>query len=142
MREKFEFYTKIIGLVFFCFGALYALSTIPLFFQKAPDVTQLIPASAMKMFSQADIADMQSRADYLWKHALKMFFFFGIVPMALGVYLMTSNNLFVRFCYPARSLSTTIDSSKDISLHTNAKETDNIGEHTSENKYAPPGYFQ
>jgi hypothetical protein len=59
MREKFELHCKTVGLVAFCFGAFYVLTSIPLFFQKGPDIAKMFPESALTALVRSQIADMQ-----------------------------------------------------------------------------------
>ena len=141
MRDKFELACKIIGLIFFCIGAVYALSTIPMFFQKAPDVSQLYP-DLSQVLNQSEINDMQKSASYIWGYALRTIIFFGIIPMLLGFYLMKSNNLFVKLCYPFEKRNIPVMQTPDIQLDVKPKESQEKVEKPSENKYAPPGYFQ
>jgi hypothetical protein len=66
----------------------------------------------------------------------------GIVPIVMGWYLMRSNNLFMRFCYPTTPL-TNKDSGQDIGLNvSNKKEHNVVDKEDPDNKYAPPGYLQ
>ena len=79
---------------------------------------------------------------FKWQYALKMLILSGIVPIVMGWYLMRSNNLFVRFCYPA-TLPTNKDSGQDIDLNVSDKKEHNvIDEEDPDGKYAPPGYLQ
>lgn len=142
MKEKFELYCKVVGLIFFCVGFYYCLSSIPLFFQKAPDVTNILPQSFLKPLSNSDIAEIKASASYIWQYALKTLILSGIVPIVMGWYLMRSNNLFVRFCYPTTPL-TNKDSGQDIDLNvSNKKEHNVVDEEDPDSKYAPPGYLQ
>jgi hypothetical protein len=142
MKEKFELYCKVVGLIFFCIGFYYCLGSIPLFFQKAPDVTKFVPQSTLKMLSNTNIAEMKALASYVWQYALTMLILSGIVPIVMGWYLMRSNNVFVRFCYPTTP-PTNKDSSQDIDLNvSNNKEQSTTDGEDPDGKYAPPGYLQ
>ena len=142
MREKFELYCKVVGLIFFCVGIYCSLNSIPLFFQKAPDATKIFPQSTLKMLSNSDIAEMKAGVSYMWQYALKILILSGIVPILMGWYLMRSNNVFVRFCYPTTPL-TNKDSPQDIDLNVSNKKEHNVADKEDpESKYAPPGYSQ
>jgi hypothetical protein len=145
MRDRFELNCKTVGLVFFCIGAFYALTAIPLFLRKPADIKRMVPQSALRVFSEADIAELQAATSYTWKYALKTLLLSGIAPMLTGLYLMRSNNLFVRLCYPIRGGK----SAPSPGITTAVAEPDaapkaagNSDERKPESKYAPPGYFE
>ncbi len=141
MREKFELYCKAIGLVFFCLGVIAFLCAIVFFIFK-PDAVQMLPESARTLYGQSQIDELQDASSYILNRYLIVLMILGFIEIFLGAYLMSSNNLFVRFCYPMRNNDSNINSSGDIKLDSfevkNQKET----EGTSETKYAPPGYFK
>jgi hypothetical protein len=144
MRDRFELNCKTVGLVFLCIGAYYALTAVPLFFHKEPDVTEIFPRSMFQGLTQSDIADIRAASANLWKYALRTLVLTGIAPMLTGLYLMRSNNLFVRLCYPTRGANLT----PPPSISTTVAELDaapkagNADERKPESKYAPPGYFE
>jgi c-di-AMP phosphodiesterase-like protein len=140
MREKFELACKIIGLMFFCTSIFVLLAAIAFFIT----ITYIpeIPQSTMKLLTQSQITELQDMSNSMRNMYSLTITFFGIIEMLLGLYLMKSNNLFVKLCYPARSGSSNHDSFNDIKLDTKAEETHKHTKETSEKKYAPPGYFQ
>jgi hypothetical protein len=146
MREKFELHCKTVGLVFFCIGAYYVLTSIPLFFQKAPDVARMVPQSAsMPPLVRSQIAQMRAGMSYIWQYALQVLLISGMAPLLMGIYLMRSNNLFVRLCYPERTgpASTGPGVAKEIvGPGVSAKVSRNADDKKSGNPYAPPGYFE
>lgn len=145
MRDRFELNCRTVGLVFFCIGAYYALTAVPLFLQKPADIKRMVPQSALRVFSEADIAELQAATSYIWKYALKTLLLSGIAPMLAGLYLMRSNNLFVRLCYPAggAKLPSPPSISKPFAEPDGAPRTPgNADGKKPESKYAPPGYFE
>jgi hypothetical protein len=146
MREKFELHCKTVGLVAFCFGAFYVLTSIPLFFQKAPDVTRMVPQSAlMPPLVRSELAQMQAGMSYIWKHALQVLLISGIAPLLMGIYLMRSNNLFVRLCYPERSgqaAPISIVPNEAQAPDVSVKVPRNADDKKTGSRYAPPGYFE
>jgi hypothetical protein len=141
MREKFELACKIIGLVLFCSSIFVLLSGIAIFV-KLLDVTETIPQSSKALLTQSQIAELQNISSSMRIMYSTIVIFFGIMAMLLGIYLMKSNNLFVKLCYPARSKNVPEIPSEDIQVKINAKQPQKGPEVISENKYAPPGYFR
>lgn len=145
MRDQFELNCKTVGIVLLCVGAYYSLAAVPLFFQREPDVTRMIPRSMLRGFTQSQIAEFQAATSYNWKYALKTLLLSGIAPMLAGLYLMRSNNLFVRLCYPAGHDTSASRPSigKPVAESDAAQKTPgNADEKKLESKYAPPGYFE
>ena len=143
MREKFELHCKTIGLAIFCIGVYNSLSSVSLSLQKEPDVTKMIPQSVLKTLGRPDIADAQASASYMRKYTLKTILLAGIAPILMGVYLMRSNNLFVRLCYPTASGSPSSASSgigKPAELDVSPNARGSADDKKQSSRYAPPGY--
>jgi hypothetical protein len=66
----------------------------------------------------------------------------SVFEVIFGVYLMKSNNLFVKLCYPFENKNTPVIPPPDIQLDIKTKESQQESKKLSENKYAPPGYFK
>jgi hypothetical protein len=126
MREKFELSCKVVGVVFFCFGIVAFLCAIVFFIFKQ-DAVQSLPESARTLYSQSQINELQNASSYILNRYLIVLMILGFIEIFLGAYLMSSNNLFVRFCYPQRNNDSNINSSGDIKLDSfevkNQKET-------------------
>ncbi len=143
MREKFELHCKTVGLIIFCFGVYSSLSCIPLFLQKAPDVTKMIPQSALKTLARPDIAGLQAATSYTWKYALTTLVLSGIAPILIGVYLMRSNNLFVHLCYPTSTGSpppAASGANEAATLNISPNGRGGASDKEVRSRYAPPGY--
>lgn len=144
MREKFELCCKVVGLAVFCYGFYYSLSSIPLFFQGEPDVSKMYGEELLQKIHPGLVNQLKESMAYTWKYILKLLILHGIVPMLMGIYLMRSNNLFVRLCYPLAGSSPKSPQNDDKSTElTLSKETSKKrNEETSDSQFAPPGYFQ
>lgn len=111
---------------------------------RQPDVRKMLPSEALKRLTEFDFSQMQSAAAYPRRYALKTLLLSGIAPLAMGLYLMRSNNLFVRLCYPKLGGGTSLTSdhaAPPIGLSTNPGSTE-TDDKKSDNRYAPPGYFR
>ena len=142
MREKFELCCKVLGLVFFCIGIYYSLSSVPLYFQKAPDVTRLLPQSALGGLSTSQIAEMNASFSYMWRYAVKQLVLLGIVPILMGWYLMRSNNLFVNYCYPGTTPTTSKQEADPPQLTVVEEAIPEQPEPKGDERFAPPEYHQ
>jgi len=140
MREKFELACKIIGLVLFCGSILVLLSGIAIFVTLSDDV--MLPQSSRALLTQSQIDELQNMSSSMRNMYSTIVIFFGIMAMLLGIYLMKSNNLFVKLCYPSKSENVSEIPSGEIQVKTNAEQPQKQSEAISENKYAPPGYFE
>jgi hypothetical protein len=143
MRERFELHSKTVGLVVFCIGAYNSLSSGVLFLQGEPDVTKMMPSSTLKLLPRSDVAALQTSTSYVRKYALKALLLSGIAPLLLGFYLMRSNNLFVRLCYPAISGNPpSAPSGPDgpVKRNVSAKVAGSPDDRKPDSRYAPPGY--
>jgi predicted membrane protein len=141
MREKFELSCKIIGLVVFCFGVIYFLIALGFFLIRL-DAMQLLPQSARALYSESQVAEVRATASYLGVYVIKLLIFWGVLFVLVGIYLMKSNNLFVKLCYPKKSKNISEFTPDEIQPETNIKQPQKEAETSSENKYAPPGYFK
>ncbi len=145
MRERFELHSKTIGLVLFCLGVYSSLNSIVLLVQKQPDVTKMIPSSALQVLGRSGIADMQAATSYAWKYHLRILLLSGIAPLLMGVYLMRSNNLFVRWCYPAatgRPPAASSPAGAPAKLGVSPKIPGSASDKKPDSRYAPPGYSE
>jgi hypothetical protein len=145
MREKFELHSKTIGLVLFCLGVYSSLNSVVLLIQRQPDATKMIPSSALQMLSRSNIADMQATSSYVWKYDLRVLLLSGVAPILMGVYLMRSNNLFVRWCYPAvagNSPAASSPANAPPKLNVSPKMPASAGDKRPDSRYAPPGYSE
>ncbi len=143
MRERFELHCKTIGLIIFCAGVYSSLSSLPLFLQKAPDITKMIPPSSLKTLARPDIAGLQAITSYTWRYALMTLVLSGIVPILMGVYLMRSNNLFVHLCYPTPTGSpppTVSTTNEAATRNVPPKARGSASDKELRSRYAPPGY--
>jgi hypothetical protein len=143
MRERFELHCRTIGLVLFCIGGYNSLTSVSLLVQKEPDVSRMIPQSALKTLGPSNIAEIQAATSYTWKYTLRALLLSGIAPILMGVYLMRSNNLFVRLCYPTvtGSLpSTPRGTDEPAKLNVSPKVPGSADDKKQSSRYAPPGY--
>ncbi len=143
MRERFELHCKTVGLIVFCVGVYSSLSSIALFFQKAPDITKMIPQSALKTLAPPAVAELQAATSYTWRYALITLVLSGIAPLLIGVYLMRSNNLFVRRCYPVPTdgLPPALHRTDELPKSSASRQVpERVSDEGSDSRYAPPGY--
>ena len=140
MREKFELACKIIGLLFFVAG-IFALFAGLAFFLLY-NALDKIPQSSMAIMSQSQIAELQDISDSMRNTYALMFLFGGIVEILLGFYLMKSNNLFIKLCYPFRNQNVSEIRASDIQLNVKSDQSKPESKKPSGDKYAPPGYFK
>ncbi len=137
MRQYFELSSKVIGLLLVCYAIVMCLQIIPLFWHK-PEVARFMPQSiANTRIGRLTAQEAQQIATYTWHYALEHLVLVSIVPALLGIYLMRSNNLAVRFCYPLPAEGKEPPGGSDLeepSLPPDAEKTE------GDAKYAPPGY--
>ncbi len=113
MRERFELACKILGMMFICAGIMSSLSHLNgAFF--APDVSvdmkpvldslgqqfNSMPNQMAEAYKKTMKASHSSIVRFQYTSAL----FYCIVPLAMGLMLMRSNNIFVRLAYPNAEL--------------------------------------
>jgi hypothetical protein len=140
MREKFELCSKVLGLAVFCYGVIYSLSMIPTYFHQ-PRADTLVPPSMLNTVAGQQFASYMNEAmPRLFAWITVQLFLQGIVPALLGLYLMRSNNLFVRLCYPNTPSPHIASTGSDIQLHTSSEASAQRKESKSDDRYAPPGY--
>jgi hypothetical protein len=143
MREKFELCTKVFGLILFCLGSLAVVYAVLLLLHRPfLHSSDFLGDSPHGKQLQDQMAVVMSRANArIAVHILLS----GVVPVGLGIYLMRSNNAFVRRCYPQREVALRPESISapppaDASLSESAG-----GEQGTKTRpdarYAPPGYF-
>jgi hypothetical protein len=144
MRERFELICKGVGLIVFCLGALWLLILLCGLLFGPPDITQMLPQAAVSRLSRSEIDQMQEPGSYVWRHALTVF----LLPMSIasilgGLYLMQSNNLVVRLCYPQSGAAASPP--PEVTGHTvgsaGSSRTPQSSETKPRDKYAPLGYF-
>ncbi len=138
MKEKFELCCKVLGLALFCWGVITALSTIPMYFhQLKPDT--FLPSILLNSPEGRQLAQEANRAaSRTWAWATIQLLLQGITPTLLGLYLMRSNNIFVRRCYPEASGSKPSIAELQLRLAASAAASPKAKE--SDDRYAPPGY--
>ena len=141
MREKFELASKIIGLVFWGLGFVAFVSAVLIFILK-PDVIQMLPESARAVYNQQQIRELREINSQVVNRTIIIAAMIGVVQILLGVYLMKSNNLFVKICYPFENQNIPVTPSPDIRLGVKSNESQTEPKKSSGDKYAPPGYFQ
>ncbi len=140
MREKFELASKIIGLVFWGFGFITFVCVILIFVLK-PDAMQMLPESARAVYNQSQIKELQNMTNYATYRYILVLAIVSVFEVFFGVYLMNSNNLFIKLCYPFENQNIP-SPTPDIQLEIKTKESQMESKKPSEDKYAPPGYFQ
>ncbi len=137
MREKFQLASKIIGLVFWGLGFITFVCVILIFVLK-PDAMQMLPESARAVYNQSQIKELRLAGSYVLNRYVIIVAMISVFEMFLGVYLMGSNNIFVKLCYPFEN-QIMPSPTPDIQLDIKSSE---VQTKPSEEKYAPPGYFQ
>jgi hypothetical protein len=103
MRERFVLCSRVIGLCLVCGGVLLAAGQLPRFFME-PDWSELYPdisgtSSLWNEMAPQLRKHVTKSGHYFWRFALSDMIVQGILPVLLGLYLMRSNNVFVRNCY-------------------------------------------
>jgi hypothetical protein len=141
MREKFELACKIVGLALYVSSILVLFSGIAIFIILL-DTAKTIPHSTQALMTQTQIAELRDMSSSMRNMYTFIVLFFGIIEMLLGIYLMKSNNLFIKLCYPFENKNTPVIPPSDIQLDMKAKESQQESKKPSENKYAPPGNYQ
>ncbi|MBN1972714.1 MAG: hypothetical protein JW787_03690 [Sedimentisphaerales bacterium] len=141
MREKFELSCKIIGLVFWGFGLMTIVCSILIFILR-PDVTHILPESGRAMYSQSQINELRTVTNYTTNRYVLIFAMMSVFEVIFGVYLMKSNNLFIKLCYPCDNQNIPVNPPSDIQLDVKSQGFQKKTGEPSENKYAPPGYYQ
>jgi len=137
MRGKFELASKIIGLVFWGLGFITLVFAILVFILK-PDALRILPESARAIYSQTEIKELRSAGSYIMNRYVIIAAMMSVFEVFFGVYLMKSNNIFVKLCYPFED-QIMPSPTPDIQLDIKSSE---VQTKPSEDKYAPPGYFQ
>jgi len=134
MRDKFELACKIIGLLFFVSGIFVILSGIIVFLFIGNIYT--IPPSDKALMTQSQIAELQDITNSTRDRYALVFLFAGILEMILGFYLMKSENIFLKLCYPYENKPVPVMLSPDIQLKDKSKELQVESKEPSENKCA------
>lgn len=145
MREKFELCVKVVGLALLSLGILLMLNAILLFFFNP---FHNIPSSLLSS-SPLPRQFQDQMADEMWNTRVRTTIYVllsGIVQAAMGAYLMRSDNLIIRLCYPRSNggMQPVVASgslSADRALSDPPGQAQGPGSHP-ETQYAPPGYFQ
>ena len=91
------------------------------------------------------VTQLKESMSYSWKYIIKFLILHGIVPMLMGVYLMRSNNLLVRLCYPldrGGSHDSIRDNVKAAELTLPQEASGKEKDQKTDSQYAPPGYFE
>lgn len=126
MRKYFELSCKIIGLLLICYGTI-------VLFVGAPLVIGTLPG----LMPQRNGVQWHANLFLVWT-----LLSCGALPVSMGIYLMRSNNLVVRLCYPERTDHTQPPTSGTLSLNLPRTEKDEEKpEDPPDDKYAPPGYL-
>ena len=140
MRDKFELACKIIGLLFFVAGIFVILTGIVVFLFIG--TMDQIPPSSKALMTQSQIAELQDITNSVRNRYALAFLFAGILEMIIGFYLMKSKNIFLKLCYPFENKQVPVKLPPDIQLEVKSNESQVESKESSENKYAPPGYFE
>ncbi len=140
MREKFELCCRVLGLAIFCWGVITALTTIPVYFHQVKADT-FLPKVLLNSPEGRQLAEEANKAmSRTWVWVTVQLFLQGIAPILLGVYLMRSNNLFVRRCYPDASGPSPSEKIAELQLRLAASASPPSKEQKNDDRYAPPGY--
>ncbi|NLH40991.1 MAG: hypothetical protein GX448_04050 [Planctomycetes bacterium] len=146
MRERFELCTKVIGLLLLCGVVVLTFTAIVTFLHRPDYGTSQLQGVMMPhpLGSQ-----LQTKAQLVTSHCYGWFLVHMLVLAvglgALGVYLMRSDNLAVRLCYPdtnSGSRAETLSHAQIGSPLAAKPEERKATENRSDSRYAPPGYSQ
>lgn len=146
MRDIFQLICKVVGLGFVCGGFVMAVNTIPLLFTEYPGDARLQqlwgPMWAALQQNEEFRQAMQSARVDSWRYPLISLVCKAILPALLGIYLMRSNNVFVRLCYPTRSAPrATPDRTSGAGEASRPLEGESeVDSEDSDLKFAPPAY--
>ena len=123
MRRYFQLCSKVFGLVLLCTGVMAVLVLLP-----------------VTLFYAFYVPLVRSLSVFYVLQYLAV----SIVPSALGLYLMRSENLFVRHCYPLPAETEELPTDRagtalgpDPAYPPAANDGESPGE---DRRYAPPGY--
>lgn len=117
------------------------LPSSPRFFVE-PDWTRFLALpGAENQQAEHVVSQLYRTGPHAWRFVLLDLLLQGVVPALLGLYLMRSDNLAVRFCYPRRPDAQTAGI-PDASSADSPAEPESRAELPSsgESRYAPPGY--
>jgi hypothetical protein len=150
VREKFELCVKVVGLLFLCSGVLVVLGAILLFFCNFfTDDAYLASTLSDNAFSQQfqeQLAHRKNSMLHVRTWAAVYCSLLGAFTAALGVYLMRSNNLIVRLCYPRTDGRVQPGAaSRPQAVDVTVSSTTGKGQemkNRADTRYAPPGYSQ
>lgn len=139
MREKFELACKIVGLVLFVSSIFVLFSG--LLFIIGYDTIETTPPSTRALMTQSQIVELQNMSNSFRNVSCLIISLGGILGMLLGFYLMKSNNLFIKLCYPIDKQNISV-APPGIQLDVKTNESQTELKESSVDKYAPPGYFK
>ena len=140
MRDKFELYSKALGLALVCYGVLVSLSMIPVYFDQ-PTAEMFFSESMLNTpLAQEAVEEFNKVFPHTITWISIHMFLQGILPALLGWYMMQSNNFFVRYCYPEKSASDSSIDYADVQLGLNKEATDQQQASQNDERFAPPGY--
>ncbi len=98
--DKIEFVSKVIGLVIVCSGIVASMSIVYLLIFPGTDYGQLQQISLKAPFGGREINNALYAMFQIERQMYFKALILSLLPIPFGMYLMSSNNIFVRFCYP------------------------------------------
>ena len=102
-RNKMEFVSKVIGMVIVCSGIVTAMYLAYLIIFLGNDYSQLQQLSKYNSFMAKEL----DNAFYVLFQIERQLYFkiliLSLIPIPFGMYLMKSDNFFVRYCYPEKA---------------------------------------
>ena len=135
MQSTFELVSKSIGLVVVVAGLVIGARILPevIFVQRPYFGT--IPSEQAEAMSRLFGSPGESRS-----RAIVALLFQGLLPVLLGMYLLRSDNYFVRLAYPNRREDQSETQHTAVTPSKPRQEATGADTPKSDAKYAPPGY--
>ncbi len=126
MRERFQLCSKVIGLLLFLTGVIIVANS---------GLQYLVSDSWISLGQLLTKQEGPKVFDSVLRQVMYRTMIHGPVPILFGLYLMYSENLFVKLCYGARRPKETKPSQpKEVDLPPPPPRPDR--------DYAPPGYHE
>ncbi len=99
-KAKFEFVSKVIGLIIVCSGIVTAIGLAYLIIFLGNDYNQLHQINLNVPFGSKELNNVLYAMFQIERQLYFKILILSLLPIPFGMYLMNSNNLFVRYCYP------------------------------------------
>ena len=100
MKDKIEFVSKVIGLLIVCSGIVSAIGLTYLTIFLGSDYNQLQQINLNNPFGSKELNNALYAMFQIERQLYVKLLILSLLPIPFGMYLMKSNNIFVRYCCP------------------------------------------